>query len=166
MTVLLNVNLWDFSQAHQQQSRCCFCLWNIDKSCSAAATFSSIFRCDFFRSLDLTLMGACGHGFFIINLIFSFQVSLKYLDNFLCESLFVGKMCPKGRLLPKWPKNNEYHWLPTYSSLDSVKCVMGYTQRFTTIEHKVAPRSAWVQSLWSRLWVFSLCAVFDMYTSL
>lgn len=60
----------------------------------------------------------------------------------------------------KWPQNNENHWLPTYSSLDSVKCVMGYTQRFTTTEHKVAPRSAWVQSLWSRLWVFSLCAVF------
>lgn len=57
-------------------------------------------------------------------------------------------------------KKTEYDWPPTYSSLDSVKCVMGYTQRFTTIEHKVAPRSAWVQSLWSRLWVFSLCAVF------
>lgn len=69
-------------------------------------------------------------------------------------------MCPHGDVLPK---QNEYHWLPTYSSLDSVKCVMGYTQRFTTIEHKVAPRSAWVQSLWSRLWVFSLCCFWHVY---
>lgn len=35
-----------------------------------------------------------------------------------------------------WQSEMKNHWLLTYSSLDSVKCVMGYTQRFTTIEHK------------------------------
>lgn len=38
-------------------------------------------------------MGACGHGFFIINLIFSFQVSLKYLDNFLCVKACLLAKC-------------------------------------------------------------------------
>lgn len=49
--------------------------------------------------------------------------------------------------------------------LDSVKCVMGYTQRFTTAEHQVAPRSAWVQKvsgLVCELFFFSLCCFPDV----
>lgn len=80
-----------------------------------------------------------------------------------CEYMFDDTVSTRHRVA----LNNESHWLPTYSSLDSVKCVMGYTQRFTTIERQVAPRSAWVRSLWSRLSFFSLCAVlFLTYTSL
>lgn len=70
---------------------------------------------------------------------------------FQYSSFIASVYCP---LFPpqKWSQQApESYWLQPYSSLDSVKCVMGYTQRFTTVEHKVAPLCMGSVSI---VWVF------------
>lgn len=91
-----------------------------------------------------------------VSLDFCFRVDrlcVFFSGVFLNVSSFTQIVCwQNGSIWQKHKKRS--HWLLCRRfNLDFVQCVMGYTQRFTTTEQKVALRSAWVQSLWSRLWV-------------
>lgn len=61
------------------------------------------------------------------------------------------------------PRKNECHWPPTYSSLDSVKCVMGYTQRFTTIEIQGSTALCMGSKSLVSFVSFSLCCFWHVY---
>lgn len=111
----------------------------------------------------MLLKGLYGVEYFSTNFLFFILGDLQEVDQFF---LFFCVLCWQNvSTVQNNPKRMNSTDSP-YSPLDSVKCVMGYTQRFTTIEHKGSTALCMgSKSLVSFVSFFS-CAVFDMYTSL
>lgn len=75
-------------------------------------------------------------------------LTVFFFFRIVVRQMFVSSLCPLSQNTKKKKKS------PTdapYSPLDSVKCVMGYTQSVLPLKAKVVLRSAWARSPESRL---------------
>lgn len=108
---------------------------------------------------DVTFMAPAGASPFKLSTFpfrcFREEVFFFFFLYFPCEYLFVGRMCPSGNVLPE---KTEYHWLPTYSPLDSVKMCHGlYSKVYYHWTQGSAALCMGSKSLVSFVSFFSLC---------